>query len=91
MVTDSLPFGGDMDETLQLEIDSEQWLHTAPMQELLAKGDQTLASAAAPSSEAPASAAAAAPENPTSKAEDSGSNLSPLVLITWQFDVERFN
>lgn len=32
---DSLPFGGDNDCTLPQE--SDQWLHSVPMQELLAK------------------------------------------------------
>lgn len=34
---DSLPFGGDNDCTLPQE--SEHWLHSVPMQELLAKED----------------------------------------------------
>lgn len=49
IVLDSLPFGGDMDDTLPTDINPGDWIHTAPMQELLAKGD----AATAPSSKAP--------------------------------------
>lgn len=43
MITDSLPYGGDMDETLQPQDHTpDDWLHTAPMQKLLASEGESL-------------------------------------------------
>jgi len=39
LVLDSLPYGMDMDETLQPEVSPSEWIHTAPIQDLLARGD----------------------------------------------------
>ena len=43
LITDSLPYGGDMDETLQPpDHTPDDWLHTAPMQKLLASEGESL-------------------------------------------------
>ena len=38
-VPDSMPFGGDYDETLPSDIPCEDWIHSAPMQALLNRCD----------------------------------------------------
>ena len=43
MIIDSLPYGGDMDETLQPQDHTpDEWLRTVPMQKLLASEGESL-------------------------------------------------
>ena len=66
MILDSLPFGGDMDETLQPDVSPSEWIHTAPIQELLSRGESAEAATSPPKPEV----ASKAPPATTVRAEE---------------------
>ena len=74
MILDSLPYGMDMDETLQPEVSPSEWVHSAPIQDLLARGEQAGQPDPVEPPKPAADAEAKGPSQPATEvaAEDSG-------------------
>ena len=84
MVLESLPFGGDNDETLQQpDISPEDWLKTASMQALLlAEGDPSPPAAPAAAEHSAAATAAALPKAPAKEADaEDNLGISRFILL----------
>lgn len=80
-VLDSLPYGDDMADTLPTDISPGDWIHSAPMQQLLAKGD-----AAPPLDDGPSSKTLLRTSKPvaaTEGAKDMGSLGKSVSKRSW--------